>query len=731
MRKVSVFTAVFLFLIFFVWAFSESWDRVGELLFLHLTSISVLFLFFTVFFVVSKADTALLRFLKKLEPCSFRIFPSIAFVSSLIVSHFIFHDLPHVPDEINYKFLAESILGGSISTPLHPHYEFFHILYTQQAVSGSYSIYQIGYSVFLAPFVFFKVPFLCNPLLNALSVFLIGKITCEFYGKTVAFITMALASFSLFIAIMGGTLMAHSFCAACTLASFYFAILSLKNSGQKRYVFTAVSALFISFLMFIRPQNALFILIFISGYIFVSVDKKSFFRIIPVMGSVIFIFLILFLYSNYAVSGNITELKHEKYWNVSEPVDNCMGLGLGKGCKFGTPYEMPPEGLTLPIAFKITAERLYYFVSVIAFSPLMFLFLILLFFYAKDAAPIKKDLILLSCYLIFLVVYFFYYYTDTGYGARYYFECSFFLFPLIARGIILMYEESRKFYGSAVFGRGLLVTAFISASFLFQYLFSLPYVIKCYSQGSWGTDLLLEKALEEKNIKEGVLFVSPDSLFANGISRMNLHKIDENKIIFALDLGKNSDQNLMDYYKGKKFYTLVFDPEAKKIPEITEIKRDKSINVVTAEMEHKIYPVDGTPDYCNIFPQYPFFINQYAGFILPPEIFSDRSFFFCRFTSADQFYTFGQNFEKAGNYKVRITFAATPESGKFYFETGKFSKKIDFSSQNSHLDTVEFDVFLKKGMNFIKLSPDFEGKQNYFIINKFEFFPSEQIEALK
>lgn len=717
MRKIRIFIAAVLFFIFFVWAW------VGQTYPHPVTPAIILFLVSTAFFAVSKAYTLFIRSLKKLKNSQFLIFPLTAFVSSLLISHFIFSGLPHVPDEINYKYLAEAILDGRITTPLHPHYEFFNILYTKPDISGTYSIYQIGYSIFLAPFVFLKVPFLCNPLLTALSVFLIGKIAEEFYGRTVAFVTMALASLSLFVTLLGGTWMAHSFCAACTLASLYFSILAIKNSGRKRYVFIVISALSISFLMFIRPQNALFALLFVLLYLFVFTDKFSFFKIVPVMGAVIFVFLLLLLYSNCTISGNITELKHEKYWNVLEPVDGCMGLGLGKGCRFGTPYKMPEEGLTLPLAFKITARRLYDFVTAFTFNPLMLLFVIILFIFRGPALLFKKDLILLTGYLIFPVVYFFYYSIDYGYGSRYYYECSFFLFPLMARGIILVYEKAKKFHFPPILGRGIPVTAFIISSFVFQYLFPMPSMLDYYSKGSWNADKLLSAALKEKNIEEGVFFVFPDSFYANGVSLMNLHKIDENKLIFAHNLGFKSNQNLMDYYKGKKFYSIIFDKNGNKPPQITEIKRNPQITEITVEAEHKGNPVDGTPDYCGHISQY----SDPSAFSLPHEITFGRVFFFCRFTENTQFYTFGEYFEKSGNYKVRITFAAAPESGKFDFKTGDLNKKLDFYSADPHLENVEFEAFFEKGMNFIKFTPDFEGKSQYFIIDKFEFFPLDKV----
>ena len=726
MKKAGIFIAAILFLIFFVWA---SCGSSRELFLFYIPNIFAIFIISLAFLALSSFDTKISNIIIWLEKNAFIVFPVFAFVFSLLFSIFVFSALPHAPDEINYKYLAEAILGGRITSDLHPHYEFFHVLYTNPTISGTYSIYQIGYSVFLAPFVFFKVPFLCNPLLNAASVFLTGRITQEFYGKKAAFLSMMFASFSLFIMLLGGTLMAHSFCAACTLAAFYSALLSIKNSGGKRILFSLISALFISFLMFIRPQNALFVLLFIVIYLFVFTDKKSFFKTISVMGCLISAFLILFVYSNYTISGKITEFKHEKYWNIAEPVDNCMGLGLGKGCKFGTYYEMPDEGLTVPLAAKITAERLRYFVPVFLFNPLFFIFLLICFLSLKNREDLKKGLILLAGFMIPFTAYFFYYYLDTGYGARYYYECSFFLFPLIARGVLVSYEISESFFAKPLFRRGIIVSAFLLSSFIFQNVFSLPAMLSFYSKGSWTADSLLKQALKEKNIEEGVVFIAPDFFYANGASLMNLHKIDENKLIFALDLGFKSNQNLMDYYKNKKFYSVIFNINENKLPIVNEITKDPQITEITAEAEHKSSPLDGAPDYCNKFPQYPDFVNKYSGFTLPEEMTSGRVFFFCRFTEGEQFYTFGQNFEKSGTYKVRITFAATPESGKFYLETGGYSKKLDFSSQERHLESTDLDVFFKKGMNFIKISPDFEGKPEYFIIDKFEFFPVEQFGA--
>ncbi|HPV21692.1 MAG TPA: hypothetical protein PK102_08680, partial [bacterium] len=204
MRTVQVFTSIFLFIVFFIWSFGGSY---GALINFYFPYLPIFFFIVLVPFSIPGFSEKFFKILSKLEKYSFIVFPSFIFIFTQYVWHDVFSGIPHVQDEINFKYLATAILDGSLTSPLHPHYEFFRFLYIIPSESGTYSIYDIGYPILLAPFLYFKVPFLLNPLLSSFSIYFLGRIVQELYDRRTASLSMMLASFSLFLSSMGGTWM--------------------------------------------------------------------------------------------------------------------------------------------------------------------------------------------------------------------------------------------------------------------------------------------------------------------------------------------------------------------------------------------------------------------------------------------------------------------------------------------------------------------------------------------
>ena len=725
MKAVRQITAVLLFCLFFVWSYWGSFSALAAPLVLLPAA---LFVFAILFFT----QKSLYQYNENIEEFllkrGFALFPALAFAISLYISLKWFSGLPFVPDEVNYKYLAQAILDGKITSELHPHYEFFNFLYTVPSVGGAYSIYQIGFPLFLAPFLALGIPWLANPLLVALSVFLTGRIAEIFYDRKTAVIAMLFASTSVFITVLGGTMMAHPFCAAATLGAFYFAVRAEKSNDSKQLFKNAiVSALFISALLLARPQNALFALFFTAFYLFLKLKFSRFFKTGVVYALVISVFFVLLVYSNYVITGSVAEFKHQKFWDISEPVDDCMGIGLGKGCKFSANTELPEEGLNFTYATEITRQRLEAFLPGLTLNPLFFLFILIPFFKRnRDNRLIFNDYFMLFGFMIFFVAYYFYYFPGVTYGARYYFEGSFFLFPLMAQGVVTLLDSPGC--GEKAVKLKYLPESLLIAGLALQFLINFPATSNAYSKDWWVTTRLLSSKLQEKNVTDGVVFINPDYFYSSGLPLMNIHKIDANRLIFAIDLGIESNQKLMDYYKGRRFFWANFHREGdilhSKEPlelDLFEIFRDPAITKITVELEHKSYPIDGKPDYCNRYLQMGPIVNNYAGFSLPPEFNDGRLYFFCRFTGTDQFYTFGQNFTTAGRFLTKVTFAAHPVGGKFEFRHNGSTHPIDFHSEHAEYKTVEFVEDIERGMNLFTLVPKAAG--SYFIIDKIEFFP--------
>lgn len=725
MKAVRQITAVLLFCLFFVWSYWGSFSALAAPLVLLPAA---LFVFAILFFT----PKSLSQYIENIEDFflkrGFALFPALAFAISLYISLKWFSGLPFVPDEVNYKYLAQAILDGKITSELHPHYEFFNFLYTVPSVGGAYSIYQIGFPLFLALFLALGVPWLANPLLVAFSVFLTGRIAEIFYDRKTAVIAMFFASTSVFITVLGGTMMAHPFCAAATLGAFYFAVCAEKSNDSRQLLKNVVvSALFISVLLLARPQNALFALFFTVLYLFLKLKFSKFFKTGVVYTLIISVFFVLLVYSNYVITGSVAEFKHQKFWDISEPVDDCMGIGLGKGCKFSANTELPEEGLNFTYATEITRQRLEAFLPGLTLNPLFFLFILLPFFKrSRGKLLIFNDYFMLFGFMIFFVAYYFYYFPGVTYGARYYFEGSFFLFPLMAQGVVTLLDTTGRVEKAAKLKY--LTESLLIAGLALQFLINFPATSDTYSKGWWATTRLLSSKLQEKNVTDGVVFINPDYFYSSGLPLMNIHKIDANRLIFAIDLGLESNQKLMDYYKGRRFFWANFHREGdilhSKEPlelDLFEIFRDPAITKITVELEHKSYPIDGKPDYCNRYLQMGPIVNNYAGFALPPEFNDGRLYFFCRFTGTDQFYTFGQNFTTAGRFLTKVTFAAHPVGGKFEFRHNGSTHPIDFHSEHAEYKTIEFVEDIKQGLNLFTFLPKAAG--SYFIIDKIEFFP--------
>jgi len=718
MRAVRISLAIFIFIVFFIWSFGGNYT---QLLDFYFPTLLIFFLIVLIPFSIPGFSENFFKIITKFEKYSFVIFPIFIFIFTQYVWHDVFSGIPHVQDEINFKYLATVILDGSLTSPLHPHYEFFRFLYIIPTESGTYSIYDIGYPILLAPFLYFKVPFLLNPLLSSFSIYFLGRIVQELYDRRTASLSMMLGSFSLFLSSMGGTWMSHSLCAFLTLGSVLFAIKSLKKDFVRN---TVISALFISALMFSRPQNALFVLLSVVLFYALFAGGRNFIKSMMISGSIIFLFFLLFNYTHYIFSGSVLTGKHSVYWNISEPVDGCMRLGLGNGCRHATLIDLPEEGLTFTHAVYTTYLRLNQLVYGMFFHPLMFLFISIMFLFRTDVGEFKKDMFILFCFLVIFFTYFFFYFDGNVYGPRYYYEASFFLVILASRGIMLFFNKLKTKSKNPFLKPVNLFSAFFVAGIIFQYFAAAPAFFKPHRLAFWGTDPLLYKALEEKNIKKGVVFINPHTFYSSGTAKMNLHEIDKNDLILARDLGLFQNRRLMNYYPDRKAYLANFNKEwfEEKLPDIIEIKPEELPDIMSIELEDKEWPLSGRPDYCNAYPAWKY-IDQYAGFELEPELTAGRKYFFCRFLNNSEHYSFGQYFKKEGKYRVKVILAKTPLGAKFQFSSGESETTLDFYSEQNKSAEIEFEMFFKKGFNVIKLKPlnIQENRPRYFIVDRIEF----------
>ena len=132
--------------------------------------------------------------------------------ATLALEWFAFERVPHVQDEVAYMFQARTYVGGALYVPALPEgpREAFELYLLDHHDGHWISAFTPGWPAILAVGVLFGVPWLVNPILGTVSIFLaygvVQRLTNE---RTASICTLILATSPWFIA-MAASLMSHT-----------------------------------------------------------------------------------------------------------------------------------------------------------------------------------------------------------------------------------------------------------------------------------------------------------------------------------------------------------------------------------------------------------------------------------------------------------------------------------------------------------------------------------------
>jgi|GEM_PF-379264 len=653
------------------------------------------------------------------------LFPLFAFCSALLIHLFVFGGIPHIQDSIHYRMMADQFAHGRIDLPMHPYYEFFRYLYLIPDGEKIYSLFLPGYSFFLAPFVRMGMGFLANPLLTAAAVTLIGRISEYLFDSRVAAGAMALTVLSPFLIVMGGTAMAHPFCAVMTLLTVYLFLRARgSGTGRRAFVMSASAGFTLGWLLFTRPQNALFLAVPLALVSLCEIHRKGTIARGFALSLAFIPWLIALFFYNAHYTGDPFLFKQDPYFNYSEPNDFCHRFGIGRGCPHSNWTELPTEGLTWRHAAYVTYRRLSPLIVNTFGHPLFFLFVPLPFFFRRDRP--WREAFLAALFLSTVVGYFFFYFDGNVFGPRYYYETTPFLMVLASRGIALLRERLsplQRTHASVPLG------GFVAAAYLFTGLFVLPPLFATYAKGFWHVESSLAQVVKNSGLRHAVVFVNDEELIGSGFAVMQHDDWDKNDVIYVRDLGDRSNSALMHYYRGKgrTFYRALFAKKHQnELPPVLIPLGEPELppSYVIVEMEDKRYPLRGEPDYCNEYPQR-LDLEKYTA--LPPSgaigVDFSKKAFFCRFRNTDEYYTFGQNLLVEGRYTIQFVGVAGPVMGRFRLFVDDHPLGIlDFSGEQYEKAVRTFEVDLKRGFHLFRIEPLDSDSPTYFLLDFIEFF---------
>jgi len=173
-----------------------------------------------------------------------------AVLVTALLCFFVYERHPHVPDEVAYLLHAKYFARGLLELPLPPVPEAFDIdLFTYEATRW-YSPVPPGWPAVLAAGSLLGVPWLVNPLLSGLAVWLAYVLLRAIYDTTTARIATILLCASPWFLFLGMSFMSHQLTLVVALAG-AVAVARLRRTGAALWTVPAGVALGV--LALLRP----------------------------------------------------------------------------------------------------------------------------------------------------------------------------------------------------------------------------------------------------------------------------------------------------------------------------------------------------------------------------------------------------------------------------------------------------------------------------------------------
>lgn len=621
------------------------------------------------------------------------IFPALSFIFTVLVSIFVFENIPHVIDASHFLWTARLMLDGHLSMPSSELYEYYENAFNINNFNGMYfSLFLPGFSLFLAAFELIGVPWLLVPLATGLSVLLVGKIADMHSNSKVSFLAMVLSTFSSFYIFMGASFMTHNFNLFIVLLSIY--IVMKKGADIKWLV---ISGFILSILFFIRPHNAVFIYIPLFVYLVIKKNariKELFFFSLPfaVTG------VLLLLYNKH-YTGDFMMFPQDIYFSIIEPQPLCHRMGLGKGCPNTEGDYLPDGGLTWSYAFWVAYTRLTLLLFNLVSHPYIFVFLCAAFLVSW-----KKNILIFSFFLMFFGGYFFFYLPGNLFGPRYFAEVASLLLIPAAYGFFMTLRKMPRILKP-------LVAALPLASITFLSAIIMPPLLERYSEKFWGTDLVMSDLIEERGIKNSVVFI-PEKYHGIFLNMMKHPPLDKNGNLILKSLGKE-DYFAAAYFmeKGhyKNAYKVEYYPLLNAYATVEEIE-EFATDDIWVEMESKGKPATGKPNYIN---------ELWASAIKPYRFFPVRNIddtidlsntralgILFKDLNRESFYDFTHPILVEGEYEIEIGVIQADCGNEFTFTVNSVAVSgFNSYSENQNFGKAGATVHLNAGVNSFAFLP--------------------------
>ncbi len=182
-----------------------------------------------------------------------------ALVAGSAIATFAFERLPHLEDEVAYLFQAKTLALGRLTVPSPEHADAFWLPFVLDYQGRRFGKYSPGWPAILALGELVSAPWLVNPALTAVVLYLVYRLGRVLYDERTGLLAAALGLTSPLLLVLSGSYLSHLASLALLLAfTLWFVQLQVEEGGCAARWYSAAgagAALGIAFLT--RPLTAI------------------------------------------------------------------------------------------------------------------------------------------------------------------------------------------------------------------------------------------------------------------------------------------------------------------------------------------------------------------------------------------------------------------------------------------------------------------------------------------
>jgi len=462
----------------------------------------------------------------------------LAFAATAAVSFLAFEQLPHLEDEVAYLFQAKTVALGKLTVPSPNHPDAFWTPFVLDHQGRRFGKYPPGWPSVLALGVLGGAPWLINPLLAALALYLVYRLGRTLYDERSGLLAAGLGLASPLFLVLGGSFLSHMVSLVCLLLfSLWFVWTARGRSGW--FAVGAGLALGMAFLTRSLTAVAYAVPLALYGLVQVIARRQAHwprYLLVALAGGAVAALLPLY---QWAVTGDPWLNPYLLWW----PYDR-LGFGPGIGA-------MPGGHSPFYAWINLKQDLSRSATDVLGWPALSWAPLVLGLALRPRRA---RDWALLAPFACLVVAYLFYWIGSPArlWGPRYYFEGFAGLWLLSAVGLLKVWDwakDRQRWLRPALVGLLALLFAVNLAT-------NLPSRM-AEAHGFYGITRAQMQPIEEADLHNALVIVYADRWLEYGALLAGMSPTLDDDVVYARGSGPEADAAVIADYPGRAVYYLL------------------------------------------------------------------------------------------------------------------------------------------------------------------------------